>query len=137
MINYLSSDLVVQGEYILHRCLKMSASVVALRNEGVHINNFSKCGIFSVETVTAFAYICQETAILLRVVTGFISVIDVEECLLHRAEQVDPGFQLDLRLVSLSFSGDESDELAFRRNIVGVRATEHVPAMEQQNSDYL
>jgi hypothetical protein len=98
----------------------------------------AKCGISTVEkNVAACTYICQEATVLLRIVDGFVSVIDVEECLLHRAEQVDPGFQLDLGLVSLSFSRHESDELAFRCNVVSVRATEHVPAMEQQSSDYL
>jgi len=42
--------------------------------------------------VAACAYICQEATVLLRIVDGFVSVIDVEECLLHRAEQIDPGF---------------------------------------------
>ena len=116
----------------------MSASVVALRNDGKLSNTCKKCGISTVETSAACTtYICQEATILLRIVDGFVSVIDVEECLLHRAKQIDPGFQLDLGLVSLSFSRHESDELAFRRNIVSVRATEHVPAVEQQNSDYL
>ena len=87
--------------------------------------------------MAACAYICQEATVLLRIVDGFVSVIDVEECLLHRAKQIDPGFQLDLGLVSLSFSRHESDELAFWCNIVSVRATKHVPTTEQRNSDYL
>lgn len=108
----------------------MSGSIVALqKRRRTYQHSKEKCGIFVVETVVVCTYICQETTILLRIVNWFISVIDVEECLLHRAEQVDPGLQLDLGLVSLSFCRDESDELAFRCNIVSVRATEHVPAI--------
>jgi hypothetical protein len=93
--------------------------------------------VFYYKIVGACTYICQETTILLRIVNGFISVIDVKECLLYRTKQIDPRLQLDLRLVSLSFSRNESNELAFRCNIVSVRAAEHVPAMEQHNSSYL
>lgn len=72
------------------------------------------------------AYICEETAVVVRVVDGFISVVDVEEGLLYRAKQVDPGLELDLRLVGLGLGGDEGDELAFGRDVVGVGAAEHV-----------
>ena len=73
-------------------------------------------------------YICHETVVLLRCISRFVTVVDVKERLLHGAEQIDPGFQLDLRLVGLSFSRYKGDELAFRRNVVSIRATEHVPA---------
>lgn len=76
----------------------------------------------------ASTYSCQETVVLLSSINRLVSIVHVEECLLHGAEQVDPGFQLDLRLVGLGFSRHKGDELAFRRNVVSVRATEHVPA---------
>ena len=92
--------------------------------------------VFHYKIVRACTYICQETTILLRIVNGFISVIDVKERLLYRAKQIDPRLQLNLGLVGLSFSRNESNELAFWCNIVSVRAAKHVPAMEQHNSSY-
>lgn len=82
----------------------------------------------SEETMVASTYSCHETVVILRCVSRFVSIVDVEECLLHGAEQVDPGLQLDLWLVGLSFGRYKGDELAFRRNIVSIRATEHIPA---------
>jgi hypothetical protein len=32
-LSYLSSDLIVHGEYVLHCCLEMSCCIVALQNE--------------------------------------------------------------------------------------------------------
>lgn len=61
------------------------------------------------------------------VVRGDITVIGVEEYLIHWPEQVYPGLQFLLRLVGFCFCGDQSNVLPFRSHIVSIGAAKEVP----------
>lgn len=75
-----------------------------------------------------YTYSRYKTVVSGTLVSGFISVVCVEEYFVHWSKKLDARLQFCFRIISLCFRRNKGDEFTFWCYIVSIGAAEQVPA---------